>query len=192
MPKRGDLSGKRFGRLLVIGYTGITSDGVTLWKTRCACGAEKVHRAKGLRNGTTQSCGCLHREIISTHRMSLHPAYSVWRQMRDRCTKPSHKYWNYYGGRGITVCDAWRASFEGFWADMGPTWVAGLTIERIDNNGNYEPGNCCWATRKVQAQNRRNTIRIHGMSLAAYADSVGVDRSTARWRYAKGAPINGR
>ncbi len=105
--------------------------------------------AGSLKSGNTKACGCLHK----THGMSEHPLYSVWGQMKERCQKPTNQAYKNYGGRGISVCERWE-SFENFLFDIGIP-PKGLTLERMDNDGNYEPGNCKWATRSEQRANQR-------------------------------------
>jgi hypothetical protein len=125
----------------------------------CECGVERSVEVHALRRGQSRSCGCLHRDIVrshtinQTHGRSKDPIYAVWRMMLSRCNNPNSANWQHYGGRGITVCERWR-SFENFIADMGEK-PAGLSIDRIDNEGNYEPSNCRWATPKQQTANRR-------------------------------------
>ncbi len=161
-----DITGLRVGYLTAAHYLG--SDGrKSLWLARCDCGASVTLPAtellKQANRGITASCGCQRRATISrkrtTHGMSHHPAFAVWRSMIDRCQLPTHHAWRNYGGRGIKVCDAWAQSFEAFWADMGATYQRGLTLDRIDNDRGYAPGNCRWTTYKVQANNRRVTKR---------------------------------
>ena len=157
-----DLTGKRFNRLTVLERTANNSHGRAMWVCRCDCGNIVTVWGGNLRNGHTQSCGCLQREHASKasrlHGMTKTRIYSVWKQMRQRCLNPNHKRFNDWGGRGITVCREWQDSFEAFYDHVSqlPNFgESGYSLDRINNNGNYEPGNVRWATRKEQRHNRR-------------------------------------
>jgi hypothetical protein len=156
---RANLTGQRFGRLAVLQEAG-ARHGNRYWRCECDCGGETTVRTKSLRNGDTNSCGCLWLEIIkasnATHRLTETPEYRAWRAAKDRCYNPNTWNFHNYGGRGISMCDRWRNSFEAFYADMGPRPSAQHSIDRINNDGNYEPDNCRWSTRKEQRANRRD------------------------------------
>ena len=145
--------GDRFGRLVLVRRDG------PRWHMRCDCGTDAIVLAGNVRKGATKSCGCARREISSarrqTHGLSRHWIYKRWAEMNFRCTNPACDAWAYYGGRGITVCARWASSFEAFLEDMGMPPTRTHSIDRINNEGNYEPGNCRWATKAEQSQNRR-------------------------------------
>lgn len=181
-----NLEGQRFGKLVAIKSTGRTSYGSKLWLCKCDCGNEVEVITSSLVRGLTRSCGCLMREIPSkkfaTHRDSNSRLYYVWQNMKDRCYNPNNIHFYLYGGRGISVCDEWRNSYESFqkWAlenGYDETAPRGqCTLDRIDNNGNYEPSNCRWATAKEQCQNRRP--RGQGLLDALKATTKGVEDGT--------------
>ena len=148
-----DLKGMKQNYLTAIEYAG-SNGKKSLWKVRCDCGKEFIMTAGHFLEGKQKSCGCMRGKLIEaakgTHRHSKHPLYHVWRSMKQRCTVPTAQAWANYGGRGIRVCDRWLESFENFWADMSPTYQEGLTLDRIDVNGDYAPENCRWVDVKTQ------------------------------------------
>jgi hypothetical protein len=169
MGKRIDHSGQRFGRVVVLEYAGTQLSHIATWRCRCDCGKEFVAQASNLRGGSTQSCGCARTEkmkaiLAVTMRKHGHcvagtisSTYQSWASMKYRCTRRNSAHWPKYGGRGISVCAEWLDSFDRFVADMGER-PPHTTIDRIDNDGNYEPSNCRWADAKTQRSNQRKRI----------------------------------
>jgi hypothetical protein len=153
--KTADLLGKAFGDLTVKARQGSVA-GHSTWLCLCLCGTEKVVRAKSLLAGQTTSCGCKQNRIDHGHAITRRrsPEYTTWAAILQRCGNSNNSSYPNYGGRGISVCDRWRDSFEAFLSDMGQR-PKGCWIERKNNNGNYEPSNCVWATPLEQAKNKR-------------------------------------
>ena len=185
MPKKIDLTGQPFGRLIVIREYGRAKDRQVTWLCRClgkcgnACGKEVVVREDHLRRGDTQSCGCLRLERITTHGCAQKPWYDTYNSMMRRCGHLEggkecdlHRYRD----RGITVCELWQKSPRAFgdWL-LAHGWHKGLQIDRIDNDKGYSPDNCRVVTPKENANNRRDTWRLDdGTSLAMFCSSIGI------------------
>ena len=206
-PRRIDLAGQKFGRWSVLHYQGYIR-GMALWRCRCECGNEADVPRNNLRSGKSISCGCYRAEDLSirikTHGASGYkgknrgPLYVTWVDMRRRCYTSTAINFPDYGARGITVCDRWRfgedgkTGYECFVADMGPKPSRAHTIERKEVNGNYEPGNCEWATRSAQARNKRNNrwVMFGGerMILQDAIKASGIPDWTVRERMARGWP----
>lgn len=180
------LEGTRFGRLTVLLFVE-RSKGHIYYLCRCDCGNERRVSRAALRNGKTKSCGCLMRDInirrSTTHGQASQGRptreYMVWSNIKRRCLDPSNKSYKDYGGRGITVCERWLGSFEAFFENMG-LCPEGYSIDRRDNEGNYEPGNCFWASREHQNSNKRSNILIEyegrTFTLAGLARHLGLKK----------------
>lgn len=153
-----DLTGQRFNRLTPIKYVGKSKNGHSLWLCKCDCKKETVVQSDNLKNGHTQSCGCLMIEHGHCTKGKRSKTYRSWEDMIQRCTNLNNKYYKHYGGRGISVCKRWLR-FENFLDDIVDIPI-GLTIDRIDNNGNYEPNNWKLSTTEEQNRNKRNNINV--------------------------------
>ena len=184
LPRVQDIIGNRYNRWIVIAFSH-THNKASYWICRCDCGTIRTHQRSALVSMSTGSCGCLRGELLAgrstTHGMSHTTEYNSWRGLKQRCQNPNFSKFSIYGGRGITVCERWQR-FENFFADMGYKPKPDYTIERIDNDGNYEPDNCCWIPPAEQAVNRRNNhlVSIDGrtLTLAEWRRHFGIKRST--------------
>lgn len=203
MAARKPLDKKEFERLVVRHRVDTPSGrkGV-YYLCDCRCGNTKIVSYSNLTCGHTRSCGCISRELSSkraeqnltgrtTHGMKGTKEYNAYYHMKSRCYNKNNEQYPYYGGRGITVCDRWKDSFENFYADMGPSPSKKHTVDRKNSNGNYEPANCRWATRLVQSRNRGSFNRIiefrgESMCLSAWAERVGLSSGCIRLRLESG------
>lgn len=190
--KRGrkpiDIANKRFGRLVAIEYIGVINR-ISHWICQCDCGATVTVSAASLIGENTHSCGCLRKEIAGnvnrTHSKSKTPEYKAWCKIIERCDK-NYSERQYYADRGIELCQEWRDSFERFLSDMGPRPSAHHSVDRIDNNRGYFPGNCRWATAKTQANNRRSnhlfTHNDESHTLIEWSEIIGINPKTLSTR----------
>ncbi|MCR5257244.1 MAG: hypothetical protein K6E40_03685 [Desulfovibrio sp.] len=182
-----DVTGQRFGRLTAIERDHQDAHNRWFWRCKCDCGNETAVMIGNLRGGQVKSCGCLQREAsrtrLTTHGQTDSRLHRIWRGMKGRCLNPNYSCFEHYGGRGISVCPEWRASFQAFhdWA-MSHGYSDDLTIDRADNNGNYEPSNCRWVSRKEQSENTRRTrlVEFQGEvhSVAEWARRLGFAKRT--------------
>ena len=188
-PNRIDMSGKRYGRWIAISIAGASARGA-MWNCTCDCGTTRKKLGSELRSGNSKSCGCGHIDSVTTHGMTASAEYEIWHSMKSRCFNPQATGFPSYGGRGITVCKRWKDSFSMFYRDMGPRPSASLTLERIDNDKNYTPKNCCWASRKRQQRNRRKSRMIthagERLCLSEWAERIGMDYNTLFSRLSNG------
>lgn len=152
-------AGLVFGRLTTVSDAGRAADGHRVWLCLCECGAEVLRQTNNLQSSGVKHCGCAARELHTMHGGHGSPAYRSWQAAKRRCFVESDKDYPRYGGRGVTMCDEWRASFAAFFAHMGAR-PPSTTLERIDTNGNYVPGNCAWATATEQNRNRRVSVFV--------------------------------
>jgi hypothetical protein len=196
-----NIAGQRFGKLTVICEVGRSKDKQVRWKCLCDCGNTSIVLGNNLRRGNSTSCGCGQIAVqqsvgdrTRTHGMAGTPTFTRWNNMKQRCYNPNASSYEYYGDRGITVCDRWLHSFENFLEDMGECPSDQHSIERIDNNKGYSPENCKWATAIEQGRNRRNVklIEFEGKKLAIpeWAECTGIKPGTIAWRLARGWSVD--
>lgn len=202
-PHAIDITGQRFGRLVVLGPVERNKHKQVIWRCQCDCGAETVVAGYHLRYGDTVSCGCARtdatRDTKTTHGLGGDRLYSVWSNIKSRCYNTSARDFQHYGGRGISMCDEWRDDVRAFYDYVTalPRYnEPGMTLDRIDNDSHYEPGNVRWATRREQNFNRRDRessamIEFRGkrLNVAAWARELGINRSTLWGRIRSGWPI---
>lgn len=192
MGKRIIRPGEQFGRLSVITEDSLGINRTRRVQCRCECGVLSTVYLSNLINGKTISCGCHRKEVTkkrsTTHGMRHLGEYSIWLSMKQRCINPRDKHFSYYGGRGITVCDRWM-KFDLFFADMGPR-QDGTSIDRISNDGNYEPANCRWATEEQQCNNKRNcsslTYAGETLTFSQWSRKTGIGRCAIAYRIKRG------
>ena len=190
-----DITRKKFGRLTAIGPVRRDERCKIYWLVICQCGTESVVHSDSLVRGLTKSCGCLQAEVTSAmsykHGMGSTPEYKAWEGMKQRCENQNEPEYKNYGQRGIRVE---YESFMQFFADVGNRPSPKHTIDRADNDGNYAPGNCRWATRKEQMRNYRGNINIthrgKTQCIAAWSEETGVSYTTIRDRYRKDWPLD--
>jgi hypothetical protein len=180
-------SGQRFGLWTLVRRD--EADGER-WICRCHCGTKRPVGSFNLLYGKSRSCGCGPRSYYKgKHGHCRHPLYGTWKQMNYRCHNKSHSCYKRYGARGIVVCDRWRKSFTAFADDMGPKPGPGYTVDRIDNNGPYSPDNCRWASHRQQgrnmSRNRLVTFRGRTLTVAEWAEVLGISPSSMRYRLEK-------
>lgn len=184
-----DLTGRIFDHLTVIRFSHKNYSHY-YWECQCDCGNEKLVIAtrRGLVTNITRSCGCSYNRGDKTHGLSGHKLYEVFRSMKRRCYEPSYTYYKNYGGRGIQICKEWLADLDIFykWA-INNGYKEGLTIERINNDGNYEPSNCTWVGYKTQANNRRSNVNVEYngkiQTLKEWSEEYNINKNTLRQRY---------
>lgn len=199
MAIKNDLTGQEYGRLKVLGYAGKNKHGASLWLCKCSCGTVKIINSGSLRRKTSPatSCGCYSAEMLKAgrerHGKSRTREYRAWQDILQRCNVPTSSCFDRYGARGIKVCDRWQGKdgFANFYADMGERPSPKHSIDRFpDNDGNYEPGNCRWATSKQQMRNtRQNTYLEHRgerKTMAEWCEILGIKPVTLSGRIAAG------
>lgn len=201
MSKFIDRTGQKFGRLTLIERVENNKFNQVQWKCRCDCGKEVIVKAYSLTTGQTKSCGCLKKEqnyiniAKVKHNMTNTRLYNIWRNMKSRCLNPNNKRHKFYFDKGITVCDEWKNDFMNFynWA-INNGYRDNLTIDRINNNGNYEPKNCRWATITEQNNNQSNNIRIKynesEYTLSELSKIYNIKRATLYDRIKRGWTID--
>lgn len=190
-----DLTGKRFGKLIVTGFCErkilACGKSVKMWTCLCDCGKMTLVAHSHIKCGSTSSCGCVRLAHNwdngrTTHGLHKHPLHKIWNGIKQRCLNQNNPHYKNYGGRGITILEPWLSSFSAFYTDMIDGYKKGLTIERVDNNYSYCKSNCIWATRVVQQNNRRGNVRImfdgKNLTIAQWATLIGIKYDTLKGR----------
>ena len=184
MRNRGDLVGKQFGRLTVIGRcNNDIPQKDSKWYCECQCGNHLIVQRSNLRSGHTQSCGCLKMDSNTTHGKCYTRLWRIWVNIKSRCENPNTPNFSNYGARGISICSEWENDFQAFydWA-MSNGYQENLTIDRIDVNGNYDPLNCRWADQITQGNNKRTnhflTYNGKTQTIAQWANEMGIKQGT--------------
>ena len=191
--KRIDITGKRFSYLVVQEYVGVDKRSNPLWLCKCDCGNTKIVRGSKLKEGEIKSCGCMHHK--HGHGLTNTRLYPIWRTMKARCIDSNSQKYPSYGARGITVCDEWLKSFDSFykWA-MSNGYADHLTLDRIDNDGNYCPENCRWATPKEQSNNTRSNhfVEFNGEkhTISEWSSITGISKSALYHRFSRGWSVD--
>lgn len=184
------LPGSRFGRLVTTGETQPTPRKSARWVCRCDCGSVTAIASHELRVGKSTSCGCGPWKHGGARMTGRFPEYSVWRGMVTRCHYERDAKYGYYGGRGIRVCERWRTDFGAFYFDVGQRPSPAYSLDRLDSNGHYEPGNVRWATKGEQSRNMRSNVRLEWRgerrTASEWADQIGIGRSTLHGRLQRG------
>lgn len=207
MPNFIDLTGQRFSAVVVLERAENSKRNEVMWRCRCDCGKEFITRARSLRSGEVTSCGCLGKEHAvaamkkanTKHGASPHRGYTklynTWLRMKGRCNRPTATSYKYYGGRGISVCEEWENDFAVFrdWA-LANGYKEGLSIDRIDVNGNYCPENCRWITMKEQQKNKRNVNPItwngETHTIPEWAEITGIGYGVLYKQIKEGKPLD--
>jgi hypothetical protein len=197
-----DLTGQKFGLLTAIERVERTASGKTRWRCRCDCGQDVIVQRDNLRSGHTRACGCRQgasgRALWTTHGMARTgprmPEYQCWGNMKRRCLDPKNKAFKNYGARGIRICQDWLQDFHKFLADVGPRPTAQHTLDRVRNDGHYEPGNVRWATHTEQSNNtRRNRLLTHNgqtKTAAEWGHTLSIKNGTIRRRLGAGWSVH--
>lgn len=198
MKKHIDLAGKKFNRLLVVKEVDRNKYGTRQWLCKCDCGKYIIDTSSHITTGHTKSCGCYKiefaKKVFTKHGGKHSRLYNIWCSMKQRCYDEHCKNYKRYGGRGITVCDEWNNNYECFrdWS-MGNGCKDDLTIDRINNNGNYEPDNCRWTTRDIQSNNKSSNhiITYHGITktVKQWSKDLNIKYGTLLSRFLRGWSI---
>lgn len=187
---RINLTNEKFGKLTVLQYA-FTKNNQAFWQCLCECGNKKNVRTQDLRSGKVKSCGCLRKQLLTTHGLHNTRIYKIWNTIKGRCYNLKNTNYKYYGERGIKMCDSWKTNFISFynWA-ISNGYRDNLTIDRINNNGNYEPSNCRWVTKEVQSWNTRQnhllTYKNETHCIGEWAKIIGLCSRTLRARINRG------